>query len=285
MSTETESSQGGTHSIRMLKLMAEQGRSVFTTAEARKMAELSGIPRGYVTNLLMLMIRSGWITRLKRGLYACSGPALGESQIHPFTIATQIVTPSAISHWSALRPHGLTEQIPRVITTFTPKKVVTPSMRRSSDDSRRRHRHAWTIEGIRYEYMTVKKDYFFGIEEFWVDEFSKVPITDKERTTLEVFVSPRVLGGMGEAMGIIENHLKSLSVEKLVDYARRYGKISISKRLGWVLERFGVYEHFLTPLLKIPATGYHALDPSRPHKGPCNRKWMIQNNFTEEDIH
>ncbi len=123
MRKKTESTQGGTHSIRLLKAMTEQGRSVFTTSEARQMAEPAGIPRGYVTNLLMLMIRNGWITRLKRGFYARSSPALGESQVHSFTIATHLVTPSAISHWSALSHHGLTEQIPRVITAFTPKKV------------------------------------------------------------------------------------------------------------------------------------------------------------------
>ncbi|MBW2567165.1 MAG: type IV toxin-antitoxin system AbiEi family antitoxin domain-containing protein, partial [Deltaproteobacteria bacterium] len=70
MSQKTESSQGGTHSIRLLKALADEGRTVFTTSEARQIAEMSGIPGGYVTNLLMLMVRNGWITRLRRGFYA-----------------------------------------------------------------------------------------------------------------------------------------------------------------------------------------------------------------------
>lgn len=231
----------------------------------------------------MLMVRNGWLTRLKRGIYSRSGPALGDVQVHSLSIATRMVTPSAISHWSALHHHGLTEQVPRIITAFTPKKVVTPSMRGGCRHSRK-ERHAWVVAGVRYEYVTVKKEHFFGIEDVWIDEFSKVPITDRERTMLEVFISARMLGGIGEALGIIEQHLDSLAVRKLVEYAWRYGKISIAKRLGWALERAGVSESVLEPLLKISATGFHALDPACPHRGVCDRRWMIQNNLREEEV-
>ena len=129
MKYEAESTHGGTHSVHFLKALVEEGRIVFTTCEARQIAEKSGIPEGYVTNLLMLMVRNGWLIRLKRSLYARSGPAFGDVQVHSFAIATCLVTPSAVSHWSALHHHGLTEQIPLVVTAFTPKKVVTPSMR------------------------------------------------------------------------------------------------------------------------------------------------------------
>lgn len=283
MIQEMESTRSGTHSVHFLRSLAEEGRTVFTTSEARQLAERSGIPEGYVTNLLMLMVRNGWLTRLKRGIYSRSGPAFGDVQVHSFSIATRMVTPSAISHWSALHHHGLTEQVPRIVTAFTPKKVVTPSMRGGCRHSRR-ERHAWVVAGVRYEYVTVKKEHFFGIEDVWIDEFSKVPITDRERTMLEVFISARMLGGIGEALGIIEQHLDSLAVRKLVEYACRYGKISIAKRLGWALERAGVSESVLEPLLKISATGFHALDPARPRKGVCDRRWMIQNNLRGKEV-
>lgn len=283
MKSEAKSIHGGTYSVHFLKALVEEGRIVFTTCEARQIAEKSGMPGEYVTNLLMLMVRNGWLIRLRRGLYARSGPAFGDMQVHSFAIATRLVTPSAVSHWSALHHHGLTEQIPLVVTAFTPKKVVTPSMRVTPAKKRRR-RHAWEVLGVRYEYITVKKEYFFGIEEVWVDEFSKVPITDRERTTLELFISTRMFGGMGEALGIIQHHIDLLAIDKLVEYACRYGKISIAKRLGWTLERAGISETVLEPLLKIPATGYHVLDPGRPHLGACNSRWMIQNNLVENEI-
>lgn len=192
-----------------------------------------------------------------------------------------MVNPSAISHWSALHHHGLTEQVPRVVTAITPKKVVTPSMRGASPSARRR-KHAWFVDGVRYEFVTVREAHFFGFEEIWIDEYTKVPITDKERTVLDTFISPRMFGGMGEGLGIIEEHLPMLTLDRLVNYTCRYGKISVAKRLGWALERAGIEESALTPLLEMPVTGYHALDPTRPRRGPCDRRWMIQNNLQEE---
>ncbi len=51
-----------------------------------------------------------------------------------------------------------------------------------------------------------------------------------------------------------------------------------------MLERAGVDEPVLGPLLEMPASGYHVLDPARPHRGACDSRWMIQNNLTEEEI-
>ena len=277
-----ESSQSRTHSNRFLRALGEEGLTIFSTAQARRIAENIGIPTGYVTNVLMIMERDGWITRLRRGFYARSGVANGGVQVHPFSIATKLVMPSAISHWSALHHHGLTEQIPRVITAFTSKKVVTPSMR-SNFPNTHNGRHAWIIDGIRYEFVTVKKKYYFGIEDVWVDEYSRIPVTDKERTVLETFISTRMFGGISEALGIINDHLNSININKLVDYTGRYGMISVAKRIGWALEHAGVESSLIEPLRKIPATGFHALDPTLPHKGHCDNRWMIQNNLASKE--
>lgn len=201
-------------------------------------------------------------------------------QVHPFSIATHIIRPSAISHWSALHFHGFTEQIPRIINAFTFKKVVTPDMR-GDIGSLKRH-HAWIIDEIHYEYITVKKKHFFGIEENWIDEFSRIPITDKERTILELFISPRMFGGMSETIGVLKQHIDTLLIEKLVQYACQYGKISVARRLGWTLDKLGVSKTIYAPLLKIHATGYHLLDPTGPNKGKCDSRWMIQNNLVGE---
>ncbi len=104
-------------------------------------------------------------------------------------------------------------------------------------------------------------------------------ITDRERTLLQLFISSRLFGGMGEALGVLHNHLVGLDLEKLVTHALSYNKISVAKRLGWALEREGVKAVAWKPLLKVPATGYHLLDPSLPRRGACDRRWMLQYNF------
>ncbi|MBN2568652.1 MAG: type IV toxin-antitoxin system AbiEi family antitoxin domain-containing protein [Deltaproteobacteria bacterium] len=278
MNLRSESRSSGTYGVQLLRALAEDGRQVFSTKEAAETAKRIGVSGNYLKLLLAFLLRDGWVMRLRRGLYVRSGTAPGDIQVHPFTVATRLVAPSAISHWSALSYFGMTEQVPETVTAFTPKKTYPPSMRVNQKREVRR-RHGWIIEGVRYEFVTVKREYYFGIEQVWVDEYSRIPVTDRERTILETFISPWTFGGLGEALGIVEAHIHRLDTGKLVAYAVRYGKIAVAKRLGWVLEKAGVERPILDPLLKIPARGYHALDPNRPHRGACDKRWMIQNNL------
>ncbi len=265
------------HQDKLLRALAEQGLTVFSIDDVRTMAHDEGIPAASLPSLMTRMTRSGRISRLRRGLYAVSSVLPGGSPAHPFAIAVRIVTPSAISHWSALHYHGLTEQVPRIVTAFTPRKVVTPGMRNLHKGTMRR-KHAWIAGGITYEFTTVKPQHFFGIERVWVNEYTRVPITDRERTMLELFISPRTFGGIGEGIGILREHLDTLSVQKLAEYALEYGAVSVAKRLGWALDSAGVSPSALSQLRALPSSGYHLADPSGPRDGVRDRTWMIQNN-------
>jgi len=84
---------------------------------------------------------------------------------------------------------------------------------------------------------------------------------------------------MGEALGILENSLAAIDIQKLVNYAIQYDKKSLTKRLGWALEYFGVPAKQLEPLLNAAISYFCRLDPSAPPTGPCDKRWMIQNNL------
>ena len=209
---------GETLGIRLLREMAERGLFIFSTDEAKVAGGEIGIDEGYCPQLLAHLVAGGWLRRLRRGLYAGLGRLPGSVEVHPFAVATRLVSPAAISHWSALHHHGLTEQVPRHVTASTPRKVVTPSMRTPSKVQRREGqqtgeeggKHLWQTNGVAYEYFTVTRDRFFGIEEVWVDEHFRVPIYDKERSLLDGFVAPRVFGSLSEPLGILEEHLGAL---------------------------------------------------------------------------
>ena len=200
MSRSMQKGRGENYRIRFLKSVSEEGLTVFSASDARRIAEESGIPGSYINKFLSFLTRDGWITRLKRGLYARIGVLSGDVQLHSFAIAANLVVPSAISHWSALHHYGLTGQVPGIVTSITPKNVVTPSMRRDSPKGKDFRRHGWLVEGMRFQYKRVSKEHFFGIERIWIDQYSRIPITDRERTVLELFVSPKSFGGMGEAV-------------------------------------------------------------------------------------
>lgn len=267
---------------RLLRQLFSSSKRIFNMQDAVIAAAEEKIPRNQLEKILSSLAKHGWVLRLRRGLYVSIGLLPEQTNIHPFIISAHLIEPSAISHWSALQHHGLTEQIPQIVTASTPSQVVTPSMR-EKQSKRSNTKHAWEVGGIRYEYINVQEKHFYGTEKIWLDEHYQVSITDKECTLLDVFIYPKMFGGMGEALGILENSLANLDLPKLVAYAVKYDKKSLAKRLGWALKYFGVADKQLEPLLKVPINYYCPLDPSAPAIGPCDKKWMIQNNLTKVD--
>jgi predicted transcriptional regulator of viral defense system len=266
--------------IRLLRQLFLHGKRIFNMQDAAVAATLQKIPHNQLSKILSNLAKHGRVIRLRRGLYISIELLSEHTNIHPFVISTYLIQPSAISHWSALQHHGLTEQIPQIVTASTPNKVVTPSMR-NKQSQHSRTKHAWEIDEIRYEYVNVQQKHFFGIEKIWLDEHSQVSITDKERTLLDVFIYSKMFGGIGEALGILESSLATINIQKLISYSIQYDKKSLVKRLGWALEYFGYPTKQLKPLLQVPINYYCRLDPSAPATGPCDNRWMIQNNLTK----
>ncbi len=272
---ESSESQGG----QLLRQLFTHGKRIFTMQDASVAAHMLGIPSNQLRKILSNFAKRKQILRLRRGLYVSSWfLTADQTDVHPFVVSAYLIQPSAISHWSALQHHGLTEQIPQIVTASTPKKVVTPSMRTAQAKP---SKHRFEIAGIRYEYIQIQPKHFFGIEKLWLDEQFQISITDKERTLLDLFIYSKMFGGMGEALGILENALPEVDIQKLVTYAIQYDKKAVAKRLGWALEYFGVSAKQLTPLLKVPIHYYCRLDPSLPATGPCDKRWMVQNNLVK----
>lgn len=270
---------GLSRGIALASRLAGSGLYVFTTEDAVS-ARPSGVSSSDVRYLLKLLADAGWIIRLRRGLYAGTGRLPGGVDVPPFVIATSLVSPSAVALLSALAHHGLTDQIPRVVTAVTPRKVVTPSMRQGDVE---RGQHRWRSAGLDFRYVVIRPQLFgFGIENVWLDEHFRVPITDYERTVLDLFALPRMFGGVGEGLSVLERAQGEIDLPKLIAYALRYGSIAVAKRLGWSLEQTGSELSALKDLLGLPATHFSPLDPSRVRRGPRDKRWMIIDNRAEE---
>ena len=272
---------GLSRGIALATSLAEAGLYVFTTEDAVRLRP-SDVGIGTVRYLLKVLTDAGWIVRLRRGLYAGTGRLPGGVEVPPFVIATSLVSPSAIALPSALAHHGLTDQIPRVVTAITPRKVVVPSMRGVGEAG---GQHLWHAAGLDFRYVVIVPERFaYGIETVWLDERFRVPITDRERTVLDLFAMPRVFGGLGEGLSVLERAGDDVDLEKLVGYAMRYDSIAVAKRLGWSLEQTGARHSALARLLKLPAAHFTALDPGRVRRGPRERRWMVIDNRVEDRV-
>jgi len=261
--------------IEMVRKLFEEGKRIFTIADARKAASYCGMAGNYVVEALHHLSNTGWLTRLKRGLYVISSSFPGMTPVHEFEIAMALVQPSAISHWSALHFHGMTEQIPqRVYITTTQAVPISRAVKIQNISQRSFSRE---VNGILYEFIKIKPERFFGIKDFWVGE-AKISITDPERTFIDGLISAKHFGGWAEIYSAFESHISSLDLVKMIDYSLRLDVV-IAKRLGWIMEKAGVEDSILRKLETVPIKDYRVLDSSGPRKGTCNKRWMIQENL------
>lgn len=270
---------GETHGLAFLGEIENAGNPVFSSKDAQRAGEKLGLGPARVNWLVSRLVLAGWLQRIRRGLYATTGRLPGSTPPHDFAIAVALAVPSALSHRTTLHFHGFSDQVPRTITCTTTAKVVTPAMRSRRPTAGRSS--VWVVDGLRVELVTVIPSRFFGVEEVWVDHRTRIPMTDRERTILDAFSSPARIGGMSEALAILEGHVSSLDLPKLAGYAVRLGVAATVKRLGWALESFGAGEEILAPLLAYPVKMTQPIDPRRARKGPVIPRWRLQDNLKE----
>lgn len=263
--------------MRLIRALAGEGDRVFTMDRARELAPSVGLSEGYLRQALHHLTRSGWLVRLRKGLYALSATVPGVTSAHEFEIAMALAHRAAISHWSALHHHGLTEQAPRKVFVLTTTDDSVPQARGRKAG---RHRSGCPVGKLLYQFVRVKPERFFGTEKVWVGD-ARVTITDPERTLLDGLMMPQYCGDFAEVLHAFEVRGDRQDLKRIIDYALRLDT-STAKRLGWVLERQGIYSARLEPLLNLPIKGYRTLDPTGPRKGRCNRRWMIQENLPGE---
>jgi len=86
---------------------------------------------------------------------------------------------------------------------------------------------------------------------------------------------------MKKAFEIFEEEVtgKKADTAKLIKYALKFPDTSTVKRIGFILEKAGLSDRKLAPLLKaVKRTSLIDLYPSKSRKGKINKKWMVIEN-------
>jgi len=264
---------GVTPALQLIQRLAAEGIRIFSTEDVRKIAPDVGLSKGYVLQALHHLARQGWLVRLRKGLYTLSSTVPGVSPVHEFEVGMALVTPAAISHFSAMHHYELTDQIPHRVFITTTSDQWIPRGRKSGENGPG-YRTGDTV----YQFIRVKPERFFGTDTVWVDE-SRVTFTDMARTLIDGLMMPQHCGGIAEVLHGFQMAQDRLDLDQIVDYALRLDSAT-AKRLGWVLEHVGLECSRLAALEQVKVTGYSKLDPTGPREGPCNRFWMIQENLS-----
>ena len=276
--TQTDLGYAQSEGMKLLESAVQELGPVFTLERLKLITEQQGLSTRHLRKLTSMLAASGWLEILKRGTYAVTRSPLFADEIHPFAIATALVQPAAVSHWSALAQHGFTTQMPIMVQASTPRKVVTPEMRKGQSH-RPRGRAVWQALGMEIEFIHVQQRQFFGHQTSWINRWQQVAITDPERTVLDLIARPDVFGGVRAAIDIFESALPRIEVTRLVRYALEYSVGAVIKRLGWLLDQSGIPASETEPLQAYPVTTYYRLDPQSAPNVQYNARWRIIENL------
>ncbi|MHB1938908.1 MAG: type IV toxin-antitoxin system AbiEi family antitoxin domain-containing protein [Acidobacteriaceae bacterium] len=118
----------------------------------------------------------------------------------------------------------------------------------------------------------------------WIDKERFVMISNMERTIIDGLRHPAFSGGITEVAKGLWMKRDVLTIERLVDYARRLGVGAVVRRLGYLLEHYGLADASVLELLRSMLTAtYQRLDPLLPAEGAFLSRWRVRLNVTPEE--
>ena len=243
--------------VDVMLLLDENEMDIFSLEDVK---ELLSDTSEQVNEIIENLVHKKVLSRIERGKY-CRANFRDEKAIGCFLVPDGI-----IAYWSALNLHGLTEQFSNIFF------IQTTHMKKEK-----------SVFGTTYQFVKIKDKKRTGIDTQGFGNH-KYRITDIEKTMVDCFDLPQYSGGYSEL--IRAYHQADINQDKMIQYCKAIGNISVVKRLA-----------FLTELLEKPqmrrflkyAEGevnprYILIDPLGSEEGAFNNKWKLRLNISEEEL-
>ena len=260
----------GEISSKLLTTLSSQDRVIFTISDAQKVTDTS---HATTRRLISRLIDKNWLIRLVPGKYLIVPLSAGEKAEFSenwYVVAKHLIEPGLfyLSHYSALDIHEMTTQPLMTIYITTPKR-----------------RKEAKVLGASFRFLYAKPPKLWGIEEVWVKPNEKVKVSDLERTIIDCLDSPRLCGGISELAKGLWIKRNEIDYSKLVKYVKRFGSKAVAKRLGFLLELYGIGDKAaIEKLRKFITTSFVLLDSSLPATGKYQSSWRIRVNFDPKEL-
>lgn len=260
----------GPQAAKLVMSLHERGRRVFTLAELAKITRLKG---SSARSFARALVDRGVTARLGGGLFILVPFELGREREYlgnPYAVARELMRGKEyyVSHASAMDIHGMLTQ-PQLVVT-----VSSPLAKRGR-----------TILGTKFRFVRCKPSHLFGTTEHWVGKIEKVMVSDLERTVLDGLKQPEYSGGFTEVAKGFWIRRSDMDVRKLVDYALRLEVGAVIRRVGYLLEVYGIDARDQIERLRSRLTAtYQLLDPLLPPEGKFLARWRLRLNVSPEEI-
>jgi predicted transcriptional regulator of viral defense system len=231
----------------------------------RRSAELLGLPPHQASLTLGRLVRRGWLSRIRRGLYlvlpletAREGSAIED----PWVLARELYAPCYIGGWTAAERWGLTEQLFR--STFV---VTAAAIRRSTE----------TFLGAEFHLVRSRREHVARAAVIWRGR-ERVAVADRELMIADALATPGWLGGVRHLADILRRYRESKpwNPQRLIERLDQIGSGAAFKRLGYLAETvLDADPRLVDAALARLTTGLVKLDPGVAARGRINTRWRL----------
>ncbi|MFP4046069.1 MAG: hypothetical protein ACLFS3_03340 [Candidatus Aenigmatarchaeota archaeon] len=219
--------------------------TVFSFQEIRTLTDWN---TAKVNNLLQSLLKKNIVEKIKRDSYVL----VEDIKERSYKVATELIKPSYISHWSALSYYGFTDQQVNTIQLITTKQM------RDIDH-----------KSIRIETTTFKSDRFYGYKK---NGFS---IGEKEKVILDSLYMMDRVGGFEEFVKCMVNAWDELHEERFVNYLLNFGNKSMVSRAGYLIDKLDLPFDRFAELQGGISKSYVKLVPGRGKENRYNKEWKV----------
>lgn len=209
---------------------------------------LTGWEKTRIHNTLYSLEKKKIVTRIRRNCYALTD-RVNENL---FGIATESVTPSYISFWTALSYYGFTEQQPSLVQLVTTKQLKD-----------------MVFGSHRIQVTTWQPKRLYGYK-----KEGRFVIAEKEKALVDSLYQPDKCGGLDEYVKCLKNSWEGLNKKRFAEYLVRFGNRSLVSRAGYLIETLGLDSEKIK-LEKHRAKGYVKLDPNGKEISKYDHNWKV----------
>lgn len=260
----------GKISSKLLTTISSKDKIIFTVEDALKITNTS---ESSTRRLLNDLVDKNWLIRLVGGKYLVVPLSAGPEAEHSenwYVVAKNLIEPAQyyLSHSSALDIHEMTVHPSLSVYISSPMRRIPKE-----------------ILGATFRFVYVQPKDIWGVEDAWATTSQQVKVSDLERTIIDCLGRPDLCGGASEVAKGIWAKRNNIDYSKLVDYAKKVGRKSIAKRLGFLLEIYGLGTPEIEDGLKAMLTRtYSSLDPTLPVSGRYNGAWKLRINLDPDEL-
>ena len=213
-----------------------------------------------------MLVRAGWLSRVRRGLYLVlpleAGAGRPVTPEDPWVLAHEAYAPCYVGGWSAAEHWGLTEQIFR--STF----VVTAANIRERTPR---------LLGVEFTLVRVPASRLAGTTLVWRGA-ARIPVSGRERTLVDALRNPAWVGGVRHLAEMLASYRagREADLPALLREVATHGNGAAHKRFGHLAER--LWPEAVPKLGGRVTAGVIKLDPAVKARGELDRRWGLWGN-------